>query len=210
VHERPDEILQEVTVGAQSKARLVRRQLRLVGQKATTTEKDRLPPWTPFERATPVLSPEKRLALIHDMIDTVRRTKSLELTQEAAEAFVDEKQDAEMYQNSRYTVLVFRNEPSWHEGAVETIHLSIRRNDRECPREERWRDFQRIKNELVGPEYEAAELYPAEDRVVDLASQFHLYVLKDAESEFPFGFRDGMRAGPRAGSPASQRPFEDE
>jgi hypothetical protein len=34
-----------------------------------------------------------------------------------------------------------------------------------------WRDLQRIKNQLVGPECEAVELYPAESRKVDTANQ---------------------------------------
>lgn len=57
-------------------------------------------------------------------------------------------------------------------------HLSIRRRDRKPCRD--WRDFQQIKNQLCGPEFEAVELYPAESRVIDTANQFHLWVI-------PFG-----------------------
>lgn len=46
-------------------------------------------------------------------------------------------------------------------------------------------DAQRIKNELLGDEYEACELYPAESRLVDGANQFHLWAIN---GQFPFGF----------------------
>ncbi|MGH3430252.1 MAG: DUF7694 domain-containing protein, partial [Mycobacteriales bacterium] len=41
-------------------------------------------------------------------------------------------------------------------------HLSIRRQDRQAARD--WRDFQRIKTEIAGPDTEAVELFPAEGR----------------------------------------------
>lgn len=53
------------------------------------------------------------------------------------------------------------------------IHLSIRRQDREPVRD--WRDFQRIKNQLAGPDWEGVEIYPAESRKVDGANQYHLW-----------------------------------
>lgn len=76
--------------------------------------------------------------------------------------------DGEVFKNSLYTV--FRREM-----APGVVHLSIRRNDRTTAKD--WRDFQRIKNELCGPEWEGLELYPAESRLVDSANQYHLWVL---------------------------------
>lgn len=54
------------------------------------------------------------------------------------------------------------------------VVLSIRRIDRaaECD----WRIFQRIKNDLAGPEREGVQLYPAMSRVVDTANQYFLLV----------------------------------
>lgn len=68
------------------------------------------------------------------------------------------------------------------------IHLSIKRNGREQIHS--WRDLQHIKNELIGPEYEAVELYPAESRRVDSANQYHLYVLPKSGQRWPFGYTD--------------------
>jgi len=66
------------------------------------------------------------------------------------------------------------------------VHLNIRRRDG-GPIMRDWRHFQQIKNELVGPECEAVELYPAESRLVDTANKYHLYCVNDPTFRFPFG-----------------------
>ena len=90
-------------------------------------------------------------------------------------------------------------------GWPKMVHLSIKRNDRQSIHD--WRDLQRIKNELFGPEYEAIELYPAESRLVDEANQYHLWVIADESVKFPFGFADRIVAE-KPGLGAVQRPFE--
>ncbi|MFN3652295.1 MAG: hypothetical protein ACK47B_22180 [Armatimonadota bacterium] len=85
-----------------------------------------------------------------------------------------------LWQNNRYQVVLRRREVSLFGPCV---HLTIRSLDGE-PRHD-WRDFQRIKNELVGPETEGVELYPAESRLVDTANHYHLWVFP--EYRFPFG-----------------------
>jgi hypothetical protein len=69
-------------------------------------------------------------------------------------------------------------------------HLSIKRLDQRIVHD--WRDLQRIKNEIVGPEYEAVELFPAESRKVDTANQYHLWVINQKGMRFPFGFQEPM------------------
>ena len=69
-----------------------------------------------------------------------------------------------------------------------SVHLSIKRIDQEPVHD--WRDLQRIKNELIGPDCEAIELYPAEDRRVDTANQYHLWGLADPDYRFPVGFSE--------------------
>lgn len=69
------------------------------------------------------------------------------------------------------------------------IHLNIRRVDGK-PILRDWRHFQWIKNELVGEECEAVELYPAESRLVDTSNKYHLFCVTDPEFRFPFGFAD--------------------
>lgn len=87
--------------------------------------------------------------------------------------------------NSRYHVFVYERETPL--GLI--THLSIKRNDQRLPKD--WRDFQRIKNELCGPEREAVELYPAEERLVDTSNQYHLWVLPPGMF-FPFGFMERL------------------
>lgn len=97
---------------------------------------------------------------------------------------------AEMWANDRYTVVVAPPDGTSattldRDGA---LWLSIRRNDRRALRD--WRDFQRIKNDLAGPEREAFELFPAESRLVDTANQYHLWVLP-AGQRLPVGWDMG-------------------
>lgn len=97
----------------------------------------------------------------------------------------------------------------------DVVWLSIKRFDRRAIHD--WRELQRIKNELCGPEFEAVEIYPAESRKVDTSNQFHLWVLSKGV-RLPFGYGSRMvvdektaRAGEvrRGHSPKklTQRPF---
>jgi hypothetical protein len=103
----------------------------------------------------------------------------------------------ELYENSAYQVILRRRsvEPF---GAC--VHLTIRAVDGSARHD--WRDFQRIKNELVGPEAEAVELFPAESRLVDTANHYHLWVFPDYR--FPFGMQTREVSGPQPG--VDQRP----
>lgn len=87
----------------------------------------------------------------------------------------------------------------------DTIWLSIKRND-QAPIHD-WRDLQEIKNMIVGPEYEAIELYPADDRVVDAANQFHLFVNPDPLFRYRVGFEFGSKDYSNSMPGAVQRPL---
>jgi hypothetical protein len=50
-----------------------------------------------------------------------------------------------------------------------------------------WSELQRIKNELVGPEHEGAEIYPPESLLQDGENSYHLWVFKSADTRLPFG-----------------------
>lgn len=75
---------------------------------------------------------------------------------------------------------------------VPVLWLSIKRRDKEPIAD--WRELQRVKNELVGPEYEAVQLFPAEDRLVDTANQYHLFAVEERRYRFPFGFFERLVA----------------
>lgn len=73
--------------------------------------------------------------------------------------------------------------------AAEHAHLNIRRRDGK-PIFRDWRHFQQIKNELLGAECEAVELYPAESRKVDTSNKYHLWGSTNPAYRFPFGMVD--------------------
>ena len=156
--------------------------------------------WTPFARAymdfdaDPLLRDPKQLA-------EVKRA------QDAGEV--------EYWRNNLYHAQVNHGQQvlADHEGFARIVWISYRRVMRaSLPRD--WRDIQRLKNELVGPEREAVELFPRETRLVDESDQFHLWVLADIKLQFPFGYLDRSTLQPDTPDgrfnigAGSQRPFE--
>jgi hypothetical protein len=83
---------------------------------------------------------------------------------------------AEMWQNYLYIVTarnIVGNPFVKSFGTVNGVVLGIHCPDGE-PRHD-WREFQRIKNDIVGPEWEAVELYPAESRLLDPSNYYMLW-----------------------------------
>jgi hypothetical protein len=134
------------------------------------------PAWTPFEEVTSQLSsPLMRQLGISDPMLALRQ------------AWGPDYKDVRVFQNSRYFVFRRPFELPGEDGPVRLWQLSIK--DLENTARHDWRDFQRIKNELCGPECEACEVYPAESRLVDTSNQFYLWVLPGGK-RFPFGFEE--------------------
>jgi hypothetical protein len=108
----------------------------------------------------------------------------------------------ELWTNRTYQCAVFHLDPV--AGPFGPLHLSIKRRDKKVIHD--WRDLQNIKNDVAGRQREAAELYPAENRLVDTANQYHLWVLPHGGS-FPFGYNNGRLVTNETGaSGAVQRP----
>lgn len=141
-------------------------------------------PWTPFEQCTVIRNPDGTTTPINELDELTGRPRAI-------------------YRNSRYQV--WFDEVRTQLGLV--THLSIKRNDRRVLHD--WRDLQRIKNELCGPEREALEIYPAESRLVDTANQYHLWVLEPGAC-VPLGFFDGRLVNDEENPAmqAKQRPYE--
>lgn len=106
-------------------------------------------------------------------------TASPELAEQMIRAYFSEFAEEVIYKNDRYQVNV-------RELADNITHLSIKRIDKKPIHD--WRDLQEIKNQIMGPEFEAIELYPAESRRVDSANQYHLWAVRDPSWRFPVGF----------------------
>jgi hypothetical protein len=133
-------------------------------------------PWRPMQRAT------SSKPLREDLIALTMEHNGQ--TREEAIASLEKDANAnEVYVNDIYQVQV--RELSG-DGAVQ---LNIRRRDG-GPILRDWRHFQNIKNELIGPECEAVELYPAESRLVDTCNKFHLWGVRDPTYRFPMGFEE--------------------
>ena len=108
------------------------------------------------------------------------------------------------WKNSRYEVWVYEFKPE-DPALPPVVQLSVKRLDRAPVR--RWRDLQRVKNEVAGPEVEACEIFPAESRLVDTSNQFHLWCLPPGV-RFPFGYRERL-VMEGDGEKSRQAPFED-
>ena len=137
----------------------------------------------------PVHVPIKKRIQAH--LDMSRKA-GFSITRDQAKKVIREEARAEMWVNDIYTVLFrsgkdadqFVGFEEWH---GQCAYISIRRNDREPV--DSWRDFQEIKNQLAGPNREAVQLYPNEERLKDTANQYHLWVLPEGFT-FPMGFFD--------------------
>lgn len=93
----------------------------------------------------------------------------------------------EVYLNDTYQVNIKRIK--WIDGIDDKlVHISIKRIDKQPIHD--WRDLQDIKNQLLGKECEAIELYPAESRKVDTANQYHLWGINDSTYRFPVGYSE--------------------
>lgn len=88
------------------------------------------------------------------------------------------------YKNLHISVQITDEQTSWGE----VVHLWIRRHDMQPIRS--WATLQRVKNDLVGPERTAIEVYPAESALVDSANMYHLWVLPEGFA-LPFRLTKG-------------------
>jgi hypothetical protein len=69
-----------------------------------------------------------------------------------------------------------------------------------------WRDFQGIKNQLVGPDCEAFELYPAESRLLDPSNYYSLWCFPGLR-RIKVGVEEGRRVLDADQALAPQRAF---
>lgn len=84
--------------------------------------------------------------------------------------------------NNKYSIQFYHHQTDW--GFV--TRLVVRRHD-EKPGIS-WADKQRIKNELVGCDRTAIEVFPPESELVDNAHLYHLWVLPEG-FKLPFGLK---------------------
>lgn len=110
------------------------------------------------------------------------------MSKDAAVSYAETASRADYFLNDTYQVI--RRYVLFGLGDQPMAHLSIKRRDKQPVHD--WRDFQQIKNLLVGPENEGLEIFPAESRLVDTSNQYHLWVFAFTETRLPIGFADRL------------------
>ena len=117
--------------------------------------------------------------------------KSFGVTTEVVmKTMTDERLNTQIFLNDKYQVAK-RTVQNVDPNVPAVIHLSIKRLDKEPIHD--WRDLQKIKNELVGPEIEMWECYPKESQLVDTANQYHMWGFDTEQKLIPFGFSEGRK-----------------
>ena len=109
-----------------------------------------------------------------------------------------------VYVNSRFQVHIT---PRASDEMGRFNHVSFKSIDRTARHD--WRDIQRMKNELLGEDVEALEVYPAEDRLHDTCNQFHIYAFEPGRT-IPLGWTGRVVGETPHGEVGSQRPFDDD
>lgn len=137
--------------------------------------------WKPLQRAVPKPASEALIAAWMKHYPGRSREDVLRMMDE-------DHARSELWINDLYQVKVRRGLNGRGSPGEDSVHLNIRRRDGWPGRD--WRHFQQIKNELVGPECEGVELYPAESRLTDTSNKYHIYCCTDPTFRFPFGFED--------------------
>jgi len=170
------------------------------------------------------MNAKKMIALMNDMKRLAKKMGNKPLTKKEMMDRINEEMSIPVYINDKYQVHM-RVSTSTDikfgfyidgnitddnkSGTMGITHLSIRTHDRSPIKD--WRDMQEIKNQLVGENYEAVELFPSENRLVDTANQYHMWVLEKTADEggyFPFGFHGRLVDYNKPLSEAIQRPSE--
>jgi hypothetical protein len=127
--------------------------------------------WRPLQRCG-VKPPSEQLIADYVVSMKIPREQVLEI-------LAREEAATELWRNDIYQVQVRDLGEGW-------VHINVRRRDGAAILRD-WRHFQRIKNEILGPECEAAELYPAESRLSDESNKYHLIGSRNPVYRFPFG-----------------------
>ena len=126
------------------------------------------------------------------------------LTKEQANDSYHYMKRLEHWMNDTYHVSIDK-QTDMHGLSFPVWHLAIKRNDR-APCTD-WRDFQAIKNQLVGEECEAVEMYPAESRLMDTANSYHLWAFPDGH-KLAIGWTERAVTSDPMMPGAKQRPLE--
>ena len=111
----------------------------------------------------------------------IQEAKQLAATKKAFPHFSEEDikraiHKDEVWGNDRYTVTVTFKTDQGRDGYIE---IGVHNHKRTTIMH--WAHLQQIKNEIAGPGREAVMIFPSEDRLVDTANEYWLYVYPTGE-----------------------------
>jgi hypothetical protein len=109
----------------------------------------------------------------------------------------------EGWENDLYYGNLTRHKEGFAVGGGPWALISISRLDETATHD--WRHYQQIKNDLVGEEWEAVEIYPAESRLKDPSNRFYLWCAP--RGVFNFGMMEGRLVLDIGEAIAPQRPL---
>jgi hypothetical protein len=143
--------------------------------------------WRPLERA--YVDPADYTTPKYRIFAELQMQQDGSTFEEAAAKLARYDEAAEYWRNDLYQVQTRRFFCA--EFQQEMVHINIRRIDGGPIFD--WRHRQLIKNELIGEECEAFEIYPAESRLSDEANKYHLWAFTDPQVRIPVEVGDGKR-----------------
>lgn len=85
------------------------------------------------------------------------------------------------FRNNRFTVMIYDNTPTTHGPATRVMV----QNHYDKPIEGHWRELQKIKNEVFGPEVVAIEYYPRESDLINSHNIYWLWIFPEGILPIP-------------------------
>jgi D-lyxose ketol-isomerase len=85
------------------------------------------------------------------------------------------------FRNTRYTVMVYDNEPTTKGTATKVM---VQKYD-DTPILRHWSEMQKIKNEIFGEETTAVEYYPAQSKLIDVHNIYWFWIFPNDQLPIP-------------------------
>lgn len=109
--------------------------------------------------------------------------------------------NCKFFENDTYECTLRKFDKGWPLGGGRWALIGISSKDG-APRHD-WREFQKIKNDLVGTNWEGVELYPDEQRLLDPSNYYMIH----CAPKIPVGKFEGRTIMNETNCIAPQRPF---
>ena len=140
----------------------------------------------PFKEVKIVITDEQKKKMLAEVKQQF--PDKVDEAEDIIKEHIESKNNTKTFVNDKYRVTARKVTSSMV--LCDVIWLSLQRVDGKAIHS--WKDLQDIKNQLVGPNHEAIEIYPAESRLVDTSYQYHLWVFSDPTYRVPLGYTERL------------------